>query len=106
MRVQSRSAKIYCSRFAQMIALSGVVAMAACQDATGPEEVTTAAQVPELRASQSSAGPAGTPLLQPAGNDLSPLPRDPRRMGWGPSVAGSRAPRGPYVPAYPRWLED
>jgi len=55
MRVQSRSAKIYCSRFAQMIALSGVVAMAACQDATGPEEVTAAAEVPELRASQSAA---------------------------------------------------
>ncbi len=42
-------------RFAQIIALSGVIAMAACQDATAPEEVT---KVPELRLGQSAASDA------------------------------------------------
>lgn len=52
MRVMSSSAKNFRSRIAQLIALSGVIAMAACTDVTAPDEKGMAA--PELRLSQTS----------------------------------------------------
>jgi hypothetical protein len=53
MMVTTRSARILSSRVAQAIALSGVIAITACQDTTAPEEVVAAAPS-ELRGSQSA----------------------------------------------------
>ena len=44
-------------RVVQIIALSGVIAMAACQDATAPQEVT---KVPEMRLSQQAGDELGS----------------------------------------------
>jgi hypothetical protein len=55
MLVTTRSAKILSSRFAQVFALSGVIAMAACQDATAPEEIKPAQAPAELRMTQGAA---------------------------------------------------
>lgn len=58
MRITSSSITTNRFRFVQIIAMSGVIAIAACQDATAPEEVKAA---PELRmSSQSSSDELGT----------------------------------------------
>src|SRR5260221_9527435 len=58
MRITSSSIATNRFRFLQIIAMSGVIAIAACQDATAPEEVKAA---PELRmSSQSSSDELGT----------------------------------------------
>ena len=62
-------------RFAQIIALSGVIAIVACQDVTAPEE----AKVPELRMGQSSAagdalGTLSSNLDDMTGFSLAALP--------------------------------
>jgi hypothetical protein len=54
MRFTKNSAGKISSRVAQVIALSGVIAMAACQDATGPEEISTAQPSMRLTVSQES----------------------------------------------------
>ena len=51
MRITSSSITTNRFRFVQIIAMSGVIAIAACQDATAPEQVKAA---PELRMSQIS----------------------------------------------------
>jgi len=58
MRITSSSITANRFRFLQIIAMSGVIAIAACQDATAPEEVQSA---PQLRmSSQSSSDELGT----------------------------------------------
>ena len=58
MRITSSSITTNRFRFLQIIAMSGVIAIAACQDATAPEEVKSA---PELRmSSQASSDELGT----------------------------------------------
>lgn len=52
MRVVSISTRNYRSRTAQLIALSSVIAMAACSDVTAPDKVEAAA--PELTSPQSA----------------------------------------------------
>jgi hypothetical protein len=54
MRFTTNSTGKPLSRVAQVIALSGVIAMSACQDVTGPEEVVSAANVPQLRTTQAA----------------------------------------------------
>jgi hypothetical protein len=54
MRFTKNSTGKISSRVAQVIALSGVIAMAACQDATGPEEISTAQPSMRLTVSQES----------------------------------------------------
>jgi hypothetical protein len=58
MRITSSLATTYRFRFAQIIAMSGVIAIAACQDATAPEETELAA--PSLRMSQAASDELGT----------------------------------------------
>jgi len=48
------------TRIAQIIALSGVVAMAACQDATGPDEIAPAEAPTALSLAQNSADELGS----------------------------------------------
>jgi hypothetical protein len=56
MRITSSLATTYRFSFAKIFALSGVIAMAACQDTTAPEEVKTA---PALRMSQTATDELG-----------------------------------------------
>ena len=58
MRITSGSATTYRFRFVQIVAMSGVIAIAACQDATAPEGVQKAA--PELRMSQTGTDELGS----------------------------------------------
>jgi hypothetical protein len=57
MRVTSGSDQRTLSRIARVIALSGVIALAACDDVTAPEEAKPAA--PELRLSQTATDELG-----------------------------------------------
>jgi hypothetical protein len=77
MRITSSSAQMFRSRFVQIIAMSGVIAVAACQDALAPEEVKPA----ELRMGQSSAASdalatLSTDLDDMTGFSLAALPDD------------------------------
>lgn len=58
MRNTSGSAGVSRFRLAQMIALSGMIALAACEDVTAPEEAKPA--TPELRLSQTAADELGS----------------------------------------------
>ena len=75
MQMTSSSTQILRSRIARLIALSAVVALAACEDVTAPqEEVTTA---PELRLSQGAVdelGSLGSALDDMTGWSLAALP--------------------------------
>jgi hypothetical protein len=57
MRITSGSAQTLRYRIARVIALGGVIALAACEDVTAPEEVKPA---PELRLAQASADELGS----------------------------------------------
>jgi hypothetical protein len=78
---RSMSVKRNLSRVAKMVALSGAIAMAACEDITAPEETATAA--PELRLAQSSAadvlGSLSDALDSMTGWSLTTLDGDPRQ---------------------------
>jgi hypothetical protein len=80
MRGKSITEKKNLSRIAQMIALSGLIAMAACDEITAPEEATA---TPELRLAQSSAGDVlgslGDALDDMTGWSLTTLDGDPQQ---------------------------
>ena len=57
MRITSSLATTYRFRFVQILAMSGVIVIAACQDTTAPEEVKAK---PELRMSQTASDELGT----------------------------------------------
>jgi len=59
MKKTSSSAQTFHFRFAQVIAVSGVIAIAACQDATAPDQVEQAAPN-SLRLTQNSADELGS----------------------------------------------